>query len=351
MKLGRFIIDTHVHAQRHAAGPELRKRMKETGKQVKYEDLGEIMHTLDTYDNSARLLYDMECYGVDMCLLSSAFGMDDTLNLQLVEKYPDKFRAFCYPCETKKKALKGEIEWTIEAACEELERKLSTGKYIGIGEGSPARVFPKGVRPYNYTRKERMDELRKVMDIARKYQVPVTTHTGSPMGYPLSGTMWPENWEPRWIHDIATEYPDVTIIFEHGGQSGGTSALLFEECVEVAANHDNVYLEGGIYWTDLYYLALRNPNVGPEKIIWGTDWGASQPVITQIGNNPQSYVMQVHKEGIVKHQIDVMGWSLRQLSRLDISQDDLNLILGGNALRIFKIDFPLKRMFKFVDWL
>ena len=34
---------------------------------------------------------------------------------------------------------------------------------------------------------------------------------------------------------------------------------------------------------------------------------------------------------------------------LDISQDDLNLILGGNALRIFKIDFPLTRMFKSVD--
>ena len=61
--------------------------------------------------------------------------------------------------------------------------------------------------------------------------------------------------------------------------------------------------------------------------------------------------MQVNKEGIVRHQVDVMGWSLRQVSRLDISQDDLNLILGGNALRIYKIEFPLTRMFKQVDWL
>ena len=47
--------------------------------------------------------------------------------------------------------------------------------------------------------------------------------------------------------------------------------------------------------------------------------------------------MQVRKEGIVTHQVDVMGWSLKQVARLDISQDDLNLILGGNAMRIYSI--------------
>jgi predicted TIM-barrel fold metal-dependent hydrolase len=44
-----------------------------------------------------------------------------------------------------------------------------------------------------------------------------------------------------------------------------------------------------------------------------------------------------------------MGWSLKQVIRLDISQDDLNLILGGNALRVYKIDFPITRMFKTVE--
>jgi hypothetical protein len=44
-----------------------------------------------------------------------------------------------------------------------------------------------------------------------------------------------------------------------------------------------------------------------------------------------------------------MGWSLKQVSRLDISQDDMNLILAGNALRVYKIDFPITRMFKVVE--
>ncbi len=46
------------------------------------------------------------------------------------------------------------------------------------------------------------------------------------------------------------------------------------------------------------------------------------------------------------HQVDVMGWSLKQVSRLNISQDDLNLILGGNALRVYNIPFSLTRMFR-----
>ncbi|MFH1490588.1 MAG: amidohydrolase family protein [Pseudomonadota bacterium] len=349
MKLGRFIIDTHVHAQRHAAGPEFKKRGLDHPKKIRYKDLAEIMPYLETYDNSKRLLYDMACYGVDMCILHPAFGMSNDLNVALVEKYPEKFAALATCKETIDKARSGEIEWTIEAAVEELDRLLSTGKFVGIGEGMPTRPYheTRGQRTYSQT--ERMDELRKVMDLARKHAVPVRVHSGSPMGYTITYTFWPENWHPNWVRDLAAEYPDVPIIFDHGGMQGGRGEALFEECVQVAANHDNVYLETGLYWTELYYKALSDPNVGPEKLMWGTDWGASIPTQTQIGQYPQSFGAQVSRHGIVPHQVDVMGWSLKQVSRLNISQDDLNLILAGNALRVYKLNFPLSRMFKMVD--
>jgi len=345
MKLGRFIIDTHVHAQRHAAGKKLKEVSAEESKKANYQDLSHVMRNLTTYDNSERLLYDMKCYDVDMCILCSAFGMNNEINVQLVEKYPDKFKALCCAKETADKARAGEIEWTIEAACAELDRLLSTGKFIGIGEGAPGNPLHMQTRK-TLNQSERMDQLRKVMDVARKHKVPARFHTGSPGMYPIPYTYWPENWHPYWIHDLATEYPDVTIIFEHGGMQGGNQEDLVDQCVQVASNHDNVYLETGIYWTELYYKALRNPNVGPEKLIWGTDWGASQPLQTHLGAYPQTYVMQVRKEGIVTHQVDIMGWSLKQVARLNISQDDLNLILGGNAIRIYNIGFPLTRMFK-----
>lgn len=348
MKLGRFVIDTHVHVQRHAAGPEFKKLKLGDSKKIQYKDLSRIMRDLKTYDNSKRLLYDMECYDVDMCILCSAFGMNNDINVALVEKYPEKFKALALPRETMDRAIAGKIEWTMEAAVDELDRLLSSGKFIGIGEGMPSN--PDGMTGQKtYSQTERMDELRQVMDLAGKHQVPVRVHSGSPMGYPICYTFWPENWHPNWIRDLAAEYPDVPIIYDHGGMQGGRWDNLVEECIQVAANHDNVYLETGLYWTDLYYKALADPNVGPEKLMWGTDWGASIPIQTQLGLKPQTYAAQVRKGGIVTHQVDVMGWSLKQVSRLDISQDDLNLILGGNAIRVYKIDFPISRMFRIID--
>lgn len=345
MKIARFIIDSHVHVQRHAAGPEFKKLGLDDPRKIKYEDLAEVMPKIKTYDNSKRLLYDMDCYDVDMCILCSAFGMNNEINVDLVERYPDKFRALAYPKETSDKAMAGEIEWTMDAAVEELDRLLSSGKYIGTGEGMPSNPsWKQNQRTISQT--ERMDELRQVMNLARHHQVPVRVHTGSPMGYPITYGFWPENFHPFWIRDLAAEYPEVPIIFDHGGMQGGRWGNQVEECIQVASNHDNVYLETGLYWTELYYKALSDPNVGPEKLMWGTDWGASIPIHTQFGLNPQTYAVQVRKEGLVTHQVDIMGWSLKQVSRLDISQDDMNLILGGNALRVYKIDFPLTRMFK-----
>jgi hypothetical protein len=56
--------------------------------------------------------------------------------------------------------------------------------------------------------------------------------------------------------------------------------------------------------------------------------------------------MQLIKEGLVTHQVDLMRWSLCQVDRLNISQDDLNLIIGGNAIRLYKLKFLSTRMFK-----
>ena len=307
------------------------------------------MPSMTTYNNAKRLLYDMDCYGVDMCILHPAFGMSNALNLELVEQYPDKFVALATCKDTVDRIRAGQEEWSMDAAVEELDHLLSTGKFVGIGEGMPSPPHHVTKNQRTYTQTERMDELRKVMDLAQKHEVPVRVHTGSPMGYTIGYTFWPENFHPNWIRDLAAEYPDVPIIFDHGGMQGGRGEYLVDECVQVAANHENVYLETGLYWTELYYKALCDPNVGPEKLMWGTDWGASIPVQTQIGQKPQTFAAQVHKHGIVQHQVDVMGWSLKQVSRLDISQDDLNLILGGNALRVYKIDFPLTRMFRTPD--
>ncbi|MDP6258332.1 MAG: hypothetical protein QGH63_04505, partial [Rhodospirillales bacterium] len=47
-----------------------------------------------------------------------------------------------------------------------------------------------------------------------------------------------------------------------------------------------------------------------------------------------------------KHQVDVWGWSLKQLLKLECTQDDLNLVLGGTAARIYKLTVPHSRLFR-----
>jgi predicted TIM-barrel fold metal-dependent hydrolase len=347
MKLGRFVIDGHVHSQRHAAGEELKKKLSENprGSKLRYGDLCEIMPHLKAYDNSERLLYDMDCYDVDMCILMASYGMNNEQNLSLVEKYPGRFAALCYAKETYDRADRGEIEWTMEEACKELDGLLSTGRYVGIGEGFPAD--PKVLyRKKRISQTDRIGEMLQVMEVAGKHHVPVHYHTGFAMGYHLG---IPEALDPLWAHELAAAFPDVPIIFDHGGMACWWWEHLVDQCLHVAASHDNVYLETGLYWTELYYKALLDPNVGPEKLLWGTDWGASIPVYAQPGHKPATYAMQLIKEGVVTHQVDLMRWSLRQLDRLDISQDDLNLILAGNAIRLYKLKFPLTRMFKPVE--
>ena len=89
MKAGRFVVDTHVHAQRFAAGKGISQRPPEASGGSQWGTLGKTMSGLEPYDNTPRLEYDMDCYGVDMCVLLPAFGMTDELNLEIVERCAD----------------------------------------------------------------------------------------------------------------------------------------------------------------------------------------------------------------------------------------------------------------------
>jgi predicted TIM-barrel fold metal-dependent hydrolase len=349
MKAGRFVVDTHVHAQRFAAGEAMRKAMGEakTGGE-KWEALSHVMGGLEPYDNSARLLYDMECYGVDMGVLLPAFGMTNELNLQLVERHPDRFVATCNIDEYAKRVLAGEEEWTIDGVVKELDRLLATGKFVGIGEVAPYMPLPHD-RKRPISREETMNNLLAICEVADRYDVTLGYHTGCPMGYDAAystGGLGSMTYNPLWAQDLASAFPRLKIILDHGGVQAWWSEKMYEECLMVAGSRDNVFLETGLWWRELYAKALMDPNIGPEKLIWGTDWGASMQFHSQLGNYPPSYAVQLRKSGPSTHQTDYWGWSLREMTGVRVGQDDLNLMLGGNACRIFGIKPPHKHLFR-----
>jgi predicted TIM-barrel fold metal-dependent hydrolase len=355
MKLGRFIVETHCHGQRHAV------RIQESGADPDYDSLPDLMKMavpadeatdddpVIVYDNSERVMRDMDTYGVDMCVLLPSFGMTNEINQQIIENNPDKFIAAAAPVQTKKKALRGEEEWSWEAAAEELDEWLSKDGFRMTGEG--IRGDPNRTEPVEWS--QRKKDMRHVFDVAAKHDVPVRWHTGYIAGYGGSHglfNLYPDWRNPTLASQLKAEYPEVPLIFDHGGMQGGWREKYVEECCEVAATHDEVYLELGLYWADLMKKPINDPNIGYDQLLWGGDWGASIVEHSQPNEDPPMFWEQISERGLPAHQPDYWGASMRQMLKFamdrDIPQDKLNLILGGNAARLFDLDIPDHRMFE-----
>jgi predicted TIM-barrel fold metal-dependent hydrolase len=337
------MVDTHVHAGRHAF-----KVQSRPDAQTEFRALGRDMWTIDAYDNSERLIYHMDKYGIDVSVIMPAFGMNNEMDKEVMRKYPGRFAAFVSDVVTRRKDAEGVAPWTIDAALEEIERELETGLYVGIGEGLPGdtKKAPPGGWP------ERFEQICKTMELCRKYKVVATYHCGAVSGYGNGsggGAKAKEHDRSNVFlaGEVASAYPDVPIILEHAGIEGsGYRTDLYEDCLTVARSNHNLYLETGQWWAELYDKPLRDPNLGCERLVWGTDWGSSIPQSWMPGFVPETFCNQDINVGLPAHQIDIFGWSLRELGRLNIPQDDLNLILGGNACKIMNIKTPVTRLFK-----
>jgi len=339
---GIFMVDTHTHAQRYAV------KFREKGIKPDYATLTDTMNESVCYDNSARMLYFMDRYDVDMCIIQPSFSMTNELNMEIVKKYPGRFAALCNDEKTMRRDRLGIKPWNLKDSLAEIEELLATGLFVGVGEGLPGGGVGKSWE-------ERFETICAYMELIRKYKVVAHYHTGCPSGY--AGGGWQSRTmghfenphaNPLLCHEIASAFPDVPIVLQHGGIEGSGYYLdWYEKCLNVAASHENVYLETGQWWAELYEKPLKDPNIGCEKLLWGTDWGASCTAQTWMpGCVPETYVNQDISLGPPAHQIDIWGWSLRELGRLNIPQDDLNLILGGNAVRLYKLKTPHTRLFK-----
>jgi len=320
-----------------------------------------INHGPEIIDNSEMLLYHMDRYGVDMGILKVSIGYSNEFNAKLVEKHPNRFIALCNDSQTQGKALKGEKAWNIKDAAKEIESYLSTGLYKGIGEGM-ARDRTEKMKLISWD--ERLDQICHVMELARKYKVPVNYHVGLPVGGFSHRNLARsrahddacDNGNPLLCHEIAAMYPDVPIVMSHGGIEASAYFMQdYDRCLNVAGSHKNVFLETGQWWAELYEKPLLDVNIGAKKLVWGCAWGAPLNQQWMPGQIPTTYTCNNIYEDRSKqrpYQTNIYGWSLREIGRLNIPQQDLDLILGGNAAWIYKIDTPVlsgKQLFKDVN--
>lgn len=225
MKPGRFVVDTHVHGQRHAV------RIDSSEAEAEYESISQVMRTavpadeatddsdVIVYPNTDRLIHDMDTYGVDRCVLLPGFGMTNEIHKAMVQKHPDRFVALASAVQTDKAAARGEEEWTIERACAELDSVLEDEEFIGIGESAP--TDPTRDEPMEWTMRKR--ELREAFEVAASHDVPISWHTGSVSGYSSGKSVlevYPDWTDPSLATELAAEFPTVDIIMNHGGMQG-----------------------------------------------------------------------------------------------------------------------------------
>ena len=332
----RFVVDTHTHITT-LYQPEGHKGLLPPDKVKGWSGLGP---PVQKFDNSPLCLYDMERYGIDMCLLKpSVVNTTNEAQAALVDKYPDKFRAFCSNQTQLMKIAKGEAEWNLDDAADEVDKALQTGKFIGIGEFVPRD--PDFDRMY--TMKERLDEYRVFAELARKYDVTLDYHD----------FIFDFEFDHlKLLNRLAREYRDVRIIFCHAGYSIGAhhrGAAIIKETCEIAAMNRNIYLETGNWVTDFFKIPLSDPNIGPTRLIWGGDYGhVPQYIVTNPEGDPPSYANMINSwPNVPYYHIDWWGWAIEQIRGLKklVTQDVINLIMGGNAAKIFKLPVPYERMF------
>lgn len=177
-------------------------------------------------------------------------------------------------------------------------------EYLQDGKIKGLKIYPGYEYYYPFD-----PQYKKVIDLCVEYNVPLMIHTGD---------VYNPNGKVRYAHplnvdDIAVDNPDLKIIICHLGNPW------FLDCQEIIYKNKNVYADiSGLVlgeFTEFYekYLVQKitdflNYAGEPKYLLYGTDWPIS---------SMKSYIQFAQK--------------------LDLNQQERDLIMYKNAQRLFKI--------------
>ncbi|NOG51413.1 MAG: amidohydrolase [Chloroflexi bacterium] len=152
----------------------------------------------------------------------------------------------------------------------------------------------------------------------REYNIPVLVHFGIQGGG--GGIAWHENINPLKLHNVAKDFPDVTFVVPHFGCAWIRETLQLcwacrNVCIDTSGSNQWVaWVDGD--WTTKKLFRKYMETIGPERIIFGSD---------------SSYFPR----GFAVRYLDDQ---IRDCRELNLTHEQQQLIFGGNAARLFKID-------------
>ncbi len=280
---GITLVDAHVHAARL---PTLKASWKEWaehfGKEVPLDDL---------YDEEGTLIPErfdeyMEGEGVDVAFLLCEYSpkatgiqpMEDLL--PILEYNPERFKPMA--------ALNPHYHHPLP---EELERQMSFGAVA-------LKLHPVhgGFAPNDAV-------LYPAYGLCQESGLPVVVHCGTST-FPGSTNRYAD---PALLEDVIRDFPDLTVILAHGGRG-----WWYDEAGFMTAMRENVWIEiSGLPPKKLpeYYEKYNFERLA-RKMIFGTDW----PGVPGLKNNALA------------------------LFELGLKEETVELILHGNAERLYKLD-------------
>jgi predicted TIM-barrel fold metal-dependent hydrolase len=218
--LGVEIVDAHAHLL-----PQ-----RTSGVSFRYVELEQMLAAMD------RMGIDRACISV------LATHEANAEMLEAVTRYPDRFVGFVlvnprYPDEIEKT-----LEWCFE-----------NPGVRGIGEVHPTS--------YQHWYPVTGPAYEPAWEFAAKHGVPVLIHSGPTSEAPRCS--------PTMIGEVARRHPGFPILIGHCGAYD--SWLMLDEAIDVALEHEQVYLE--ICAMGRFYGALEHivKRLGPDKVVFGTD--------------------------------------------------------------------------------
>jgi hypothetical protein len=354
--IARYIVDTHCHIT-----TLYQPATAEGWEKVEREEWTGLEDELEPFDNSFLTMYDMDRYGVDMgVLLPSIPGTLNETQAKLVKRFPDRFRACCSDQKTVLRAVRGEAPWSFKDALAEVEEALSTGWFVGIGEFSPGSVARSLNLPGaqdHVSLEQRADEWAAMCELGAKYDVPVLCH---------DQFLW--NRKGHWtltqlLAEVSRMNPKAKIVQTHGCVEDeferGLDAI--RDMYSVVAGLDNVWMETG-GWCEKQYEVAFDVGVKADRLMWGHDYGnvPQHLVRRNVGTwgpvpkpleyrTTMSLMMHNYRDwpSVPTYQPDFYGWGMRIIDRVGdwLTQDEINLIMGGTAAKLYKLPVPHSRMF------
>lgn len=309
-----MIIDAHVHIFSYPSFRDLSKQIRTMEDAIafrtRYPDLYNCNLTEAPIDSTDDLIADMDKNGVDFALVQARAGhVSNDLVAQAAKRHPTRMVALARVGHDQEAAgYHDDPGPSREKAPAELERALTELGMRGVGEifvrSMTNRVHPEKIA----------EDLSGIMRVVEKHQVPIQ--------FPTAWSQFPGGLfygDPVWADEVAGRHPSVPVILTKMGRS---ISRYFDTVMSVAMRNVNVYLD--VVGTNPQHLRFAIDKLGPERIMFGTDWSTTWRWLSVPGT---------------LHQI-----RMKVLDDTKLTHAERELILWKNAARLFKLDALLDRV-------